>query len=393
MSHLDSAKLLQGRDSLDRFGAQWPSRTGVAMRAVRILAIAAVAAAALVVPWSSPAGADDDHSGSPVVVADHLNNPRQIVTHDGSVYVAEAGTGGPTCVPAGPDGQACVGLTGSVTRVRHGHASRFQTGLLSVGAPEGDVVGVDGLALRGDHLYGVATGACGLPPGIPAEISGQLGKVLALQGGTSFEAVGDASTIECTTDPDGQGPDTDPYGLAVRGSTFYVADAAGNDVVKIRHGHTSVATVLSHNSQPVPTSLAFGPDGALYIGTLNFEAGPGGAAVYRLAPGSHTATVYASGLSAITGIAFGEHGRLYVSEWTTGFDQNGPSPNGDVVSIPWGGGTAGRHVIGAGVLHFPGGVGVDEHGLYVSNWSIATGEDGPFGPGNHGQLLKFRFDD
>jgi hypothetical protein len=85
--------------------------------------------------------------------------------------------------------------------------------------------------------------------------------------------------------------------------------------------------------------------------------------------------------------------RLYVSEWTTGFDQNGPSPNGDVMSIPWGGGTAGRHVIGAGVLHFPGGVGVDEGGLYVSNWSIATGEDGPFGPGNHGQLLRFALDD
>ena len=26
--------------------------------------------------------------------------------------------------------------------------------------------------------------------------------------------------------------------------------------------------------------------------------------------------------------------------------------------------------------------------VYVSNWSIATGEDGPFGPGNHGQLVR-----
>jgi hypothetical protein len=26
--------------------------------------------------------------------------------------------------------------------------------------------------------------------------------------------------------------------------------------------------------------------------------------------------------------------------------------------------------------------------VYVSNWGIATGEDGPFGPGNHGQLVK-----
>jgi hypothetical protein len=109
----------------------------------------------------------------------------------------------------------------------------------------------------------------------------------------------------------------------------------------------------------------------------------------RQSPGGRWAAERGKRLSAITGIAFGPGGALYVSEWTTGFDQNGPSPNGDVVVVPWGGGQAGRQVIGAGVLHFPGGVAVSEAGVYVSNWSIAPGEDGPFGPGNHGQLLRF----
>ena len=49
-------------------------------------------------------------------------------------------------------------------------------------------------------------------------------------------------------------------------------------------------------------------------------------------------------------------------------------------------------MIGAGSLHFPGGVGVADGALYVSNWSIAGGEDGPFGPGNHGQLLRISLD-
>jgi glucose/arabinose dehydrogenase len=221
----------------------------------------------------------------------------------------------------------------------------------------------------------------------------QAGKVLRLRGGTSVTAVGDPGTFECTTnpDPDGRGRDTDPYGLAARGGTFYVADAAGNDVVRITNGVTSLATVLStdENQQQVPTSLAFGPDGALYIGTLNFEAGPGGAKVYRYDPRSGATKVYAEGLTAVTGIAFGDDGRLYVCEWATGFDQNGPSANGDVVVIPRGGGSAGRQVIGQGSIHFPGGVAVIGHHVYVSNWSIATGEDGPFGPGNHGQLLRF----
>jgi sugar lactone lactonase YvrE len=126
----------------------------------------------------------------------------------------------------------------------------------------------------------------------------------------------------------------------------------------------------------------------LYIGTLNFEGGPGGANVYRYDPATGATAIYAGGLTAITAIAFGPGGKLYVSEWTTGIDQNGPSPNGDVVVIPWGGGTNGRHVLGQGALHFPAGVAVTDRGVYVSNWSIAGGEDGPFGPGNHGQLVR-----
>jgi glucose/arabinose dehydrogenase len=339
------------------------------------------------VPAQASQGHHSEHGSRVVVVADHLNNPRQIAVHGGALYVAEAGTGGSTCV-----GEVCVGLSGSVTKVAGNHQHRVQTGLLSVATPEGDVVGVDALAFKGDRLYGVATGACDLA-GLPSRVIAQAGKVLRLDGGNKFAAVGDASSFECTTDPDpdGQGRDTDPYGLAVRGHKFYVADAAGNDVVRIASGSTTLSTVLSTvtDPQPVPTSLAFGPDGALYIGTLNFEAGPGGAKVYRYDPATGATKVYASGLTAITAIAFGPGGQLYVSEWTTGFDPNtGPSPNGDVVVIPWGGGTSGRHALGQGALHFPAGVAVTNQGLYVSNWSIASGEDGPFGPGNHGQLVR-----
>ena len=168
--------------------------------------------------------------------------------------------------------------------MKHGDVSRVQTGLISVAAPEGDVVGVDALAFKGDKLYGVATGACIDPATLPADIAAQLGKVLRLSGGDETTAVGDPGSFECANDPDGQGPDTDPYGLAAgHGRSFYVADAAGNDIVKVhKDGTTSLAAVLSTTGQPVPTSLAWGPDGALYIGTLNFEGGPGAATVYRL---------------------------------------------------------------------------------------------------------------
>ena len=329
--------------------------------------------------------------GAITVVADNLNSPRQITVHDGAVYVAEAGLGGPSPAPDVPG----IGLTGSVTRVKHGQAERVQTGLLSVSLPgEGggppEVVGVDALAFKGDQLFGIATGACDLT-GAPAEAVAQAGHILRLEGGDEVTPTADISAFECANDPDGLGPDTDPYGIAVKGRTFYVADAAGNDVLKAKRGEVSLATVIGPG-QTVPTSLAFGPDGALYIGTLNFEAGPGAAKVYRLDTRSGDLSVYADGLSAITGIAFDRRGNLYVSEFTTGFDQNGPSPDGDVVVVPPGGGTEGRVVLGAGSLHFPGGVGVDRNGVYVSNWSIASGEDGAFGPGNHGQLVRIALD-
>jgi hypothetical protein len=328
--------------------------------------------------------------GTVTVVADNLNNPRQVTVNDGSVYVAEAGLGGDTCFGEG-EGRTCVGLSGSVTRVNRHGAERVQTGLLSVASPEGDVVGVDALAFSRGRAYGIATGTCDVPEGAPTELTDQLGHVLRLRGGTDFEAVADASAVECTQNPDGQAIDTDPYGIAVIGRYIYVADAAGNDIVKInkRTGEASVAAVLSTTGQPVPTSLAVGPDGNLYIGTLNFEGGPQGAIVYKLDVRSGELSEYATGLTFITGLNFGCNGDLYVSEFSTGFGAQGPLPDGDIVKIPWGAPAAGREVIGAGSLHFPTGVAYYQGALYVSNWGIAGGQDTPEGgPGAHGQLVR-----
>ncbi len=107
---------------------------------------------------------DGDHPiGSVEVVIDGLNNPRQIAVRGSSVYVAEAGTGGNTCFDVAQGVNVCAGFTGSVTRYRHGHSSKVQTGLLSIASPEGDVVGVDALAFKGHRLYGIATGGCVAP--------------------------------------------------------------------------------------------------------------------------------------------------------------------------------------------------------------------------------------
>jgi hypothetical protein len=349
------------------------------------LALCATLGAAFVVPPAPPGY---------TVVADHLNNPRQVTVHGGALYVAEAGTGGAVCPVTG----LCLGFSGSVTRVHQAAASRVQAGLLSLATPAGEVLGVEALAFDGAQLYAVVSGSCSLSARqVPAAVVAQAGKVLELLGSNGFRSVGNVAGRACARSPAGRDvPVSDPYGLAATGGALVVADAAAGEVVRLpaRGGVAGVpaarAVALSGGAGPrtAPTAVTVGPDGATYVGTMGADAGPGGAAVYRLAPGASTATVYASGLTAVTGLAFDADGTLYVCEWTSGFGRSGPSPDGDVVAIRWGSGGSARKVLGAGMLHFPGGVAVMDGSVYVSNWSIAPGQDGLLGPGAHGQLVR-----
>jgi hypothetical protein len=115
----------------------------------------------------------------------------------------------------------------------------------------------------------------------------------------------------------------------------YVADAGANDLLKVggsgRGGPTSTVTVFPDRlalappflglppgatipMDPVPDTVAFGPDGALYVGELTgFPFPPGAAGVYRVVPGEAPA-VFADGFTNIIDIAFGPDGSLYVLE-------------------------------------------------------------------------------
>jgi hypothetical protein len=79
--------------------------------------------------------------------------------------------------------------------------------------------------------------------------------------------------------------------------------------------------------QPVPTSVAVGPDGAYYVGELTgTPAVPGWSRVWRVAPGSRNVVcpsadcrAVVSGLTSVIDVAFGPDDRLYVVE----MDRNG----------------------------------------------------------------------
>jgi hypothetical protein len=355
------------------------------VRFVRTLCACALACTALAVSAGS-AGA----SGAFVVVIDHVNNPRGLAfAPNGTLYAAAAGRAGTKCL--GPD--ECVGLTSAIWKRANGKNSQLVGSLPSAGGQDGSfTVGVDGVSVAPDgSVFAIETsaGQDGLPPGFPPRWD-TLGHLLRIWPDGRITKVAAIDQYEWDHNPDGAQLDSDPYGvLALSAHRQLVADAAGNDVLQVVDGHLSTFAVFPKNQwggESVPTSLAKGPDGAIYVGELGGEGTrAGGSRVWRVVPG-HKPTVFRTGFTSITGIAFGADGSLYVTELNR--DPVNFTPDGDIVRVRPNGA---RTRMGVGALQFPAGLAIGPGGgVFTSNWSILpafTSAGGPFG-GAHGQVVR-----
>ncbi|MDI3211973.1 ScyD/ScyE family protein [Arthrobacter sp. AL12] len=137
--------------------------------------------------------------------------------------------------------------------------------------------------------------------------------------------------------------DSHPYGIAVTEETIYVADAGANSVVSVdtRSGETRTVAVLpprpykittaaaasnglpdcvvgtTYDFEAVPTDVAVGPDGWLYITSL-----PGGpedpalgarGAIFKVDPDDDEVKLVADEIMTPTGLALNKDGDLYVA--------------------------------------------------------------------------------
>jgi DNA-binding beta-propeller fold protein YncE len=132
-------------------------------------------------------------------------------------------------------------------------------------------------------------------------------------------------------------------------------------------------------AEPVPTTVVVGPDGAYYVGQLTgFPFQTGSANIYRVAPQGGAPTVAFSGFTNIISIAFGPDGSLYVLE----ISKNGllsNDPTGALIRVQPDGT---RTELAVGQLFMPGGLAVASNGaIYVTNWSVL---------GGGGQVLKIQ---
>lgn len=346
-------------------------------------------------------------------IAKGLDNPRAVAfDSDGHLFVAEAGHAGPECLkggPGGPEEETCVGFTSGVSKIENGVAHRVADGYASEGGRDGSVsIGIDGISVVNDWRIFAVEGESRfrVPPTGLAQSTIEKGKA---QLGRLFEfSPGHARTVadvggfdfEWSEEPQHktlvpeQFPDANPYAVLAAREGEWVVDAAANTVDWVSNGGQVKVVAFIPNpekeghpvSDAVPTCIAKGSDGALYVGQLTGGGnGPGAAAIWRVEPWDGDVTKWATGLTAITGCGFDTDGDFYAVEFSTlGFESFAPE-TGALVRVPP---HSTKPITVASKLSFPNGFAARAHQIYLSNWSIAPAAGSAMLGGATGEVLR-----
>lgn len=291
----------------------------------RVALVAATALTCAGLVGGAPATADTAKAAeTPAkvkVVAKNLSDPRQLSASGDFFYVAESGLNQIAKV-------AKVG--GARTTVVKG------------------VPNAQGVVKAGSKLY-LAAGSSG-PGGKEGPATQRLH---VAKPGQSPRVFANLLKYEQTYNPDNQtqgtGPEDDtlsnPYFVVkskAKGGFLLVADAGANDVLAVsKKGKVSTFFVpqtittgscadaeqnspAGNSCDPVPTGLAYGPGGLLYVSGLSSEAEDQGRVYVVDKNGKLVKTL--TGFTSPTGVAVAPDGTVYVSEGIDGAPQGPPPP-------------------------------------------------------------------
>ena len=342
---------------------------------------------------AGPAAAGDGLSVTPVI--SRLNSPRGLAFDgQGSLYLAESGT-----AAGGPSGFTRTGRVSKYagpgldkvwsTHFTSMHDSEHQT-------PE--ALGPEGISAVGNGCMGSSHGqrnGCQIRMIMSESHAGtrdpsnQLGHVYRLDGATGAATdSGDVGDQQYAWTADHASlfsdfPDSNPYGLLVtkggnQGTRTFVADAGANTISEVLpSGVTHVLAYIPNETtvagrDATPTCMAQGPDGALYVGTLdllsNLIASGGQSHVYRVDPNTtenylHAAHLWASGLTTVSSCTFDRTGTFWATELLGATTKGFP---GGLVRIPFTDPTS-LSRLGAGQVLLPGGIAQGPDGaMYVT---------------------------
>lgn len=336
-------------------------------------------------------GATAQDAAEPLTVAaGGLINPRGFAWDaSGAMVVAEAGTGGETTsdeVPP-PTGPYRGGPTARVSRIEGGCPVIVAEGLPSAVSAGGETLGAADVALVGDRLIALVAGG-GTAHGNPDQPAGLYH--LTDGGATLLADVGSWLRANPVAAPPPIDPDPDGAWSALvgtpEGDAVWVVERNGEQILRVTlDGEISRVVDLSAMDM-APTALAVDDAGALHVGM--FSPAPyaaGSASVLRVNADGSTEPVW-TGLTMVSGLAFGPDDVLYATEFSSARDrppffvaatgrvvrQTGPDTSEEVLTqlnFP----TATRFgPDGALYVSLPG-VGADDGGAIVIRADLAGG--------------------
>jgi DNA-binding beta-propeller fold protein YncE len=242
-------------------------------------------------------------------VAEGLDNARGIgFSPDGALLVTETGIGGDgACIqsPSVQNQPLCSGRTAAITRVKNGRQSRIVTDMPSLALQPTGLEGAGPQDIKFDAngrsylVYGFA--------GDPVNRDTVLGVPrmakfyeINLQSPKSVKSIADLGSYELAANPDKGDVITNPYAFAFNGNKAYIVDAGANDVLSVDLD-TKELTLLTALPQQIIKDPIFPPPDPS-------QAPPSGAPPE---PPSELSLQ-----SVPTGIAVGSDGSMYVSEFT-----------------------------------------------------------------------------
>jgi hypothetical protein len=326
-------------------------------------------------------GQNAAQAASLTTIASNLNNARGITFgSDGSLFVAETGLGGNGNCQGSPStgGQPiCAGNTSSVTKIApDGRQSRIFNGFesLALQPSQQQGAGIQDLKFdskgsayllagwagnpgnRDSALNAIATNVKFPPlqsvvaPLLPADKvlnTPSLAKLYKADLKTqTLTPIFDFGKYELLNNPDKGDVVTNPYALAIKDDTAYIADGGGNTIYGVKLDGSEVKAIpvptqtinnpeyppISPNLPPgvvpdggapaqlelqsVPTGITLGPDGDIYFSEYTGFPYPEGAArVFRIGDDG-VPEVVADGFSHVTDLTFDKDGNLLVLQFS-----------------------------------------------------------------------------
>ncbi len=333
---------------------------GRGRRAIGVLATIALLMSGIL-SIGMPVDAQQDNV---TVIARGLTTPGGFTWNANDVlFVALAGSGGSAPVlpeaPA-PAGPFTVGTTGAAAIVDDGCPTALATGITSIRTSQGEISGADAIVELNGQLYllfsngGDQYGALDLTNG-----------VYRIAGDGSLQLIADHAEYLQENPPavapaQGFPNPGNPVAMSASDGALWIADRLNGLITKVTPGGDETLVADLSDRGFLPTDLALGANGSVYVSGLGDPATPGSASVVNVSANGQVQTVW-TGLTMASGIAIGNDGLLYATELASGVSDSAANgiPNSGRLLRQTAGDTA--EVVADG-LHYPAALGTGPDG-------------------------------